>query len=67
MPNKMTNGNTVTISAEGERFDFIGINAKKPITISAKDIILQSSTANSTKKFKITVDDSGTLKTTEVT
>ena len=66
MPNKMTNGNTVTISAEGERLDFIGINAKKPITISAKDIILQSSTANSTKKFKITVDDSGTLKATEV-
>ena len=67
MPNKMTNGNTVTISADGERLDFIGINAKKPITISAKDIILQSSTANSTKKFKITVDDSGTLKATEVT
>lgn len=67
MPNKMTNGNTVTISADGERLDFIGVNAKKPITISAKDIILQSSTANSTKKFKITVDDSGTLKATEVT
>ena len=67
MPNKMTNGNTVTISAEGERLDFIGIGGKKPITISAKDIILQSSTANSTKKFKITVDDSGTLKATEVT
>ena len=66
MPNKMTNGNTVTISAEGERLDFIGINAKKPITISAKDIILQSSTANSTKQFKITVDDSGTLKATEI-
>ena len=32
-----------------------------------KEIILTSSTANSTKKFKITVDDSGTLKATEVT
>ena len=32
-----------------------------------KEIILASSTANSTKKFKITVDDSGTLKATEVT
>lgn len=30
-------------------------------------MMLNSSTANSTKKFKITVDDSGTLKATEVT
>ena len=30
-------------------------------------IILYSSTANSTKKFRVTVDDSGTLKATEVT
>ena len=30
-------------------------------------IILRSSTANSTKRFRITVDDSGTLKATEVT
>ena len=29
-------------------------------------IILRSSTANSTKRFRITVDDSGTLKATEV-
>lgn len=32
-----------------------------------KEIILKSSTANSTKKFKITVDDSGTISATEVT
>lgn len=32
-----------------------------------KEIILASSTVNSTKKFRITVDDSGTLKATEVT
>lgn len=32
-----------------------------------KEIILTSSTASSTKKFKITVDDTGTLKVTEVT
>ena len=32
-----------------------------------RGIILNSSTAGSTKKFKITVDDSGTLKATEVT
>ncbi len=31
-----------------------------------KEIILASSTANSTKKFKITVDDSGTLAATEI-
>ena len=31
------------------------------------DLILLSSTADSTKKFKITVDDSGTLSATEVT
>ena len=65
-PNKMSNGNTITISADGERLDFVSVFGKKPITISAKDIILQSSTANSTKKFKITVDDSGTLEATEI-
>ena len=31
------------------------------------DIIISSSTPDSTKKFKITVDDSGTIKATEVT
>ena len=66
-PNTFVNGKTVSISAEGERLDFISDIGKKPVTISAKDIILQSSTADSTKKFKITVDDSGTLTATEVT
>ena len=32
-----------------------------------KAIILTSSTAGSTKKFKITVDDTGALSATEVT
>ena len=32
-----------------------------------KEIILASSTSNSTKKFKITVNDSGTISATEVT
>lgn len=32
-----------------------------------KEIVLSSSTADSTKKFKITVDDSGTITATEVT
>ena len=34
---------------------------------SPKETILRSSTSGSTKKFKITVDDTGTLKATEVT
>ena len=35
-------------------------------TIEGKALILPSSTAGSTKKFKITVDDSGTIAATEV-
>ena len=35
--------------------------------ISTTEIILKSSTSGSTKKFKITVDDSGTISATEVT
>lgn len=35
--------------------------------VSAASVILNSSTLGSTKKFKITVDDTGTLKATEVT
>lgn len=35
--------------------------------LNRKELLLLSSTANSTKKFKITVDDSGTLTATEVT
>lgn len=38
------------------------------LTFRAPDsILLKSSTANSTKQFRITVDDSGTLTTTEIT
>lgn len=36
-------------------------------SFSITDLLLKSSTAGSTKKFKITVDDSGTLTATEVT
>lgn len=35
--------------------------------ISEDGVIISSSTTNSTKKFKITVDDSGTISATEVT
>ena len=36
-------------------------------TVEGKALILPSSTTDSTKKFKITVDDNGTLSATEVT
>ena len=35
--------------------------------IKSADVILPSSTAGSTKKFKITVDDAGVISATEVT
>ena len=37
------------------------------VTNGDSDIVLSSSTSGSTKKFKITVDDSGTISATEVT
>ena len=42
-------------------------NSQTVMANGDKEIILASSTAGSTKKFKITVDDSGTLSATEVT
>ena len=39
----------------------------KKLIKEGDDIIIQSSTEGSTKKFKITVDDSGTISATEVT
>lgn len=48
--------------AKSKAFDVLG-NGEAV----APAIILYSSTANSAKKFRITVDDSGTLKATEVT
>ena len=38
-----------------------------PNILDIDSIIMKSSTADSTKKFKITVDDSGTISATEVT
>lgn len=34
--------------------------------LSSKELILDSSTADSTKKFKLTVDDTGTVTATEI-
>ena len=38
-----------------------------PDTIAPKELILVSSTEGSTKRFRITVDDSGTITATEIT
>ena len=40
--------------------------SKKVVLEGDKGIILSSSTSGSTKKFRVTVDDSGTLKATEI-
>ena len=40
---------------------------RKVVLEGDKEIILSSSTSGSTKKFKITIDDSGTISATEVT
>ena len=45
----------------------MGNGAQTVMANGDKEIILASSTEGSTKKFKITVDDSGTLSATEVT
>ena len=50
---------TLSVSAERIRF-------YSNCGLSEHELILKSSTENSTKKFKITVDDSGTLTATEV-
>ena len=39
---------------------------QKVVLEGDKEIILSSSTSGSTKKFRVTVDDSGTLKATEI-
>ena len=44
-----------------------GLSAVLKPVLNRKELYLDSSTANSTKRFKITVDDSGTLSATEVT
>ena len=53
--------NVVELPSEFLDTDFSGRD------VSAESVILNSSTSGSTKKFKITVDDTGTLAATEVT
>ena len=58
------------VEPNGERFNIIvypdNTYKKKIIEEEAKEFILNSSTPNSTKKFKITIDDNGTLSAEEV-
>ena len=49
------------------KFSLGSLNAEQLWSISKDGVVISSSTANSTKKFKITVDDSGTISATEVT
>ena len=59
-------------AAVGQIFKVKAVDADGKITETEavtmpEDVIIQSSTEGSTKKFKITVDDSGTISATEVT
>lgn len=49
------------------KFSLGSLSAEQLWGISKDGVVISSSTANSTKKFKITVDDSGTISATEVT
>lgn len=53
-------------SASSNKYKLVRLNANNNYELSS-DIIIPSSTSGSSKYFKITVDDSGTLSTTEVT
>ena len=64
--NIVGNGDGPSYRSNAHTLDWNG-NAWYAGTIEGKALILPSSTKNSTKKFKITVDDSGTLTATEVT
>ena len=60
------NGTSDTARSNAHTLDWSG-NAWYAGTVEGKALILPSSTKNSTKKFRITVDDSGALTATEVT
>ena len=64
------NVNTIVFRKDSLSNDYYHLKADDNGNLIAenfKGIILNSSTAGSTKKFRVTVDDSGTLKATEVT
>lgn len=57
----------INITVTGEAKPLPDICIGKNIQRVGDDVIIPSSTEGSTKKFKITVDDSGTISATEVT
>ena len=57
---------TSTKCSNAHTLDWDG-NAWYAGTVEGTAMIVKSSTANSTKRFKITVDDSGTISATEIT
>lgn len=58
-----TDGTVLVFKTQNANENFILRNV---VLEGDKELILSSSTANSTKKFRITVDDSGTITATEV-
>ena len=60
------NGDGPSYRSNAHTLDWSG-NAWYAGTVEGKALILPSSTENSTKKFRITVDDSGAITATEVT
>ena len=60
------NGTSDTVRSNAHTLDWEG-NAWYAGTVEGTAMIVKSSTPDSTKKFKITVDDTGTISATEVT
>lgn len=70
------NANSYLVCDENSNVRWIGIDNPNSLIapksyvdarITQKEVILESSTGGSSKKFKITVDDTGAIKATEVT
>jgi hypothetical protein len=59
------NGKSTTERSNAYTLDWDG-NGWYAGTVETSAIILRSSTSNSTKKFKLTIDDNGTLSATEI-
>ena len=55
---------TIIVTTAGE---VVTLMAEEFLPSTVNELIMNSSTTDSTKKFKITVDDSGTISATEVT
>ena len=64
--NIVGNGKSDTARSNAHTLDWSG-NAWFAGTVEGMALIVKSSTAGSSKRFKITVDDSGTISATEVT